>query len=144
MPTTKKPPLPIGTPVAINIAQRMSLAKGTITEAEYDDGWMYRIDVTDGDDCRPHRNRDGQLWVCDFEVTPVGDVVPTENHDPLPHSIELCDDLMCVMDEDGNGYDCHELKSLRAAKRQLRRWQDEYTFNYAEAINALSEHFDNL
>ncbi len=59
----------------------------------------------------------------------------------IPHTIEIAGDLMCVMDTDGNGYDCHELRSLREAKRQLRRWQDEYTFDYAEALGAVSEFF---
>ena len=30
---------------------------------------------------------------------------------------------------------------LRTAKRQLRRWQDEYTFDYAGAMSAVSEFF---
>jgi len=59
----------------------------------------------------------------------------------MPHTIDLCDDLMCVLDQDGHGLDCHELRSLRAAKRQLRRWQDEYTFNYAAALRDVSEFF---
>ena len=57
------------------------------------------------------------------------------------HTIEIINDLMAVLDEDGNGCDCYQLHSLREAKRQLRRWQDEYTFNYADALNALSEFF---
>ncbi len=57
------------------------------------------------------------------------------------HTIEVCDDLMCVMDSDGNGHDCHELCSLRKAKRLLRRWQDKYTFDYAEALCKVSEFF---
>lgn len=57
------------------------------------------------------------------------------------HTIEIIGDLMAVLDEDGNGCNCCQLRSLREAKRQLRRWQDEYTFNYADALNALSEYF---
>ena len=57
------------------------------------------------------------------------------------HTIEIINDLMAVLDEDGNGCDCFQLRSLREAKRQLRRWQDEYIFNYADALNALSEFF---
>jgi len=67
---TKNPPLPVGTPVEINIAQGLAVAQGTITAADYDDGWLYRVDVTDGDDCGAHRNGTGELWVCDFEVKP--------------------------------------------------------------------------
>ena len=67
---TKNPPLPVGTHVEINIAQGLAVAQGTITAADYDDGWLYRVDVTDGDDCSAHRNGTGELWVCDFEVKP--------------------------------------------------------------------------
>ena len=55
--------------MAIDIAQGMATARGVIAEAEYDDGWLYRIDVTEGDDCQLHRRTDGQLWVCESEVT---------------------------------------------------------------------------
>ena len=68
----REPPLRIGTPVEVNIAQGAAVARGVITAADYDDGWMYRIDVSAGDDCHEHRNDAGELWVCDFEVTPTG------------------------------------------------------------------------
>ena len=58
--------------------------------------------------------------------------------------MEIIDDAMVVLDRDGNGYDCHELRGLRKAKRRLRRRQDEYTFDYAEALRAVSEFFANL
>ena len=62
-----------------------------------------------------------------------------------PHvTIEIVDDLVVVLDEDGNGCDAYGLESLRRSKRQLRRWQDEYTFDYAEALRAVSEFFANL
>jgi hypothetical protein len=57
------------------------------------------------------------------------------------HTIEIIGDLMAVLDEDGNGCDCCQLTSLRKAKRQLRRWQNDYSFNYADALNALSAFF---
>ncbi len=59
----------------------------------------------------------------------------------LPHTVEIVEGQMIVLDEDGNGCECHRLRGLRTAKRQLRRWQDEYTFNYAEALSMLSEFF---
>jgi len=59
----------------------------------------------------------------------------------MPHTIEIVNHLLVVLDEDGNGCDCRRLRGLRQAKRQLRRWQDEYTFNYAEALSAVSEYF---
>ena len=68
MPKTKQSPLPVGTPVLINLAQGMSVARGVIAAVAYDDGWLYRIDVVGDDECRVHRNADGELWVCDFEV----------------------------------------------------------------------------
>ena len=62
-------PLEPGTPVTINLAQERAVAEGQIVESYWDDGWMYRIMVTGGDDCAVYREKDGQLWVCDFEVT---------------------------------------------------------------------------
>ena len=62
---------------------------------------------------------------------------------PASHTVEIIDDAMIVLDRDGNGCDCHELRGLRETKRQLRRWQDEYTFDYAEALRAVSEFFAN-
>ncbi len=62
----------------------------------------------------------------------------------MPHTIEVVNDLLVVLDEDGNGCDCHELRSLREANRQLRRWQKEYTFDYGAALSALSEFFESL
>ena len=70
MPNTKKPPPAIGTPVTVDVAQGTSTAQGVIAAAEYDDGWLYRIDVTGGDGCHAHRNESGELWVCDFEAAP--------------------------------------------------------------------------
>jgi len=62
---------------------------------------------------------------------------------PMPHTVEIIDDAVIVLDADGNGCDCHELDGLRQAKRQLRRWQDEYTFDYAGALRAVSDYFAN-
>jgi hypothetical protein len=65
----RRPPIQPGTRVAIDIGQGLATARGIVTAAEYDDGWTYRIDVTDGNPCDAHRDG-GELWVCDFEVTP--------------------------------------------------------------------------
>ena len=62
-------PLEPGTPVTVNLAQGHAMAEGEIAESYWDDGWMYRIHVTGGDDCTAYREKDGQLWVCDFEVS---------------------------------------------------------------------------
>lgn len=59
----------------------------------------------------------------------------------LPHTVDIVGDEMVVLDEDGNGCECYTLTGLRAAKRQLRRWQDEYAFDYAGAMSAASDYF---
>ncbi len=59
----------------------------------------------------------------------------------MRHTIEIIEDLMCVMDEDGNGYDAALLDSYRAAKRQIQHWAAEYTINVAAAYRRLAEYF---
>ncbi len=59
----------------------------------------------------------------------------------MPYTIEIVHDLLVVLDEDGNGCEAKKLRSLQKAKRQLRRWQEEYTFNYAEACRPLRTSF---
>ena len=60
----------IGTQVDFNIAQGHAVGKGVILAAEYDDGWLYHIDVLSGDRADAHRNQHGELWVCEFELCP--------------------------------------------------------------------------
>ena len=62
----------------------------------------------------------------------------------MPHTVDILGNGTVVLDEDGNGCDGHELRSLRTAKRQLRRWQSEYTFDYADALSAVSEFFASI
>jgi hypothetical protein len=59
----------------------------------------------------------------------------------MPHTVEVVDDLLIVLDQDGNGYDYHELRGLARAKHQLRTWQRDYTFDYAAATRAVSDFF---
>ena len=59
----------------------------------------------------------------------------------MRHAIEIIDDLMCVMDEDGNGYDAAVLKSYQAAKQQIQKWTAEYTINVADAYRQLADYF---
>ena len=59
------------------------------------------------------------------------------------HTVEVVGDSLIVLDQDGNGCECHQLRGLREAKRQLRRWQDKYTFDYAETLRAVSDFFTN-
>ncbi len=60
--------LPDGTPVHVRSEHFAEECEGTITKGEYDDGWLYRIEVTRGDRLDAHRNKEGELWVWDFEV----------------------------------------------------------------------------
>jgi hypothetical protein len=62
------PPLPSGTAVTFDIAQGAAVGEGIIRDADNDDGWLYRLDVVSGDRADGHRNADGELWVCEFEV----------------------------------------------------------------------------
>ena len=64
-------PLPNGTVVDVDIAQGLAHCQGRIAEAEYDGGWLYRIEVTAGDAGDDHRNEKDDLWVCQFEVKPL-------------------------------------------------------------------------
>ena len=59
----------------------------------------------------------------------------------MHHSIEIIDDTMCVMDEDGNGYDAIVLTSYRTSKQQIQKWAAEYTINIADAYRRLADHF---
>jgi len=59
----------IGTQVRFDIAQGLALGEAIIRAADYDDGWLYLLDVMSGDRGDSHRNEFGELWVCDFEIT---------------------------------------------------------------------------
>jgi hypothetical protein len=59
----------------------------------------------------------------------------------MPHTVEIVDNLLVVLDGDGNGCDCHELRGLARAKHQLQTWQRDYAFDYAAATRAVSEFF---
>lgn len=64
-------PLPVETPVEIDIAQGLAVGTAVVLEAAYDDGWLYHVEVTGGDRADEHRHDDGELWVWDFEVRPL-------------------------------------------------------------------------
>lgn len=64
----RTPRLANGTHVHVRSEHFAEECEGVITKGEYDDGWLYRIEVTSGDRLDAHRNEDGELWVCDFEV----------------------------------------------------------------------------
>ena len=60
--------LPDGTRVVVRSDHFAGKCQGVITRGRYDEGWLYRIEVPDGDRVDAERNGDGELWVCDFEV----------------------------------------------------------------------------
>lgn len=63
--------IPDGTPVHVRSEHFVEECDGIIAEADYDDGWFYRIEVTTGDRIDSERNEKGELWVCDFEIVPL-------------------------------------------------------------------------
>jgi len=68
----RRPPrLPNGTHVHVRSDHFVEECDARITKGEWDGGWLYRIEVTGGDRLDEHRNQDGELWVCDFEVRPL-------------------------------------------------------------------------
>lgn len=72
------PQWPDGTRAYVRSEHFVEECEGVITTGEYDGGWLYRVEVTNGDPLNAHRNEDGELWVCDFEVQPTG--VGDDNH----------------------------------------------------------------
>jgi hypothetical protein len=71
----KPAPIAVGTRVAVRIAQGLRKAVGVVRAIESrstdDADTFYRVDVTEGDRCDEHRDADGELWVCPFEITPL-------------------------------------------------------------------------
>ncbi len=59
------------------------------------------------------------------------------------HTIEIIDDLLCVMDEDGDGYDCHVLDTLVAALAQIDAWTGAYAFDIDDARKQVSGFFSD-
>lgn len=57
--------------------------------------------------------------------------------------VEIIDDLMCVMDEDGDGYDCHVLDTPVAALAQLDAWTSTYAFDRDDARGQVNRFFSN-
>jgi hypothetical protein len=66
---TTRPPLAIGTKVHFDIAEGLDKGEAVIRQSEYDDGWMYLVEVLDGSPADTHRNEAGELWVCEHELT---------------------------------------------------------------------------
>ena len=57
------------------------------------------------------------------------------------HAIEIVDDLLIVLDEDGHGLDAHELRDYRDAQRQVQAWAAEFSIDAADADAQLKAYF---
>ena len=74
MATSKKRPprLANGTRVHVRSEHFAEEFDGIVTKAEFDAGWLYRITPTSGDAPAIARNKRGEYWFWDFEVSPLG------------------------------------------------------------------------
>src|SRR5687768_9894766 len=61
--------------------------------------------------------------------------------EPVPHQVVIADDMLGVMDHDGDVLDGVPLTNLRAAKRQVKEWISKYTFDVADTYRLLTDHF---
>ena len=57
------------------------------------------------------------------------------------YQIDILNDAMVLLDEDGNSYECITLTGLRAAKQTIQTWAAKYTLNVADSYRRLSDHF---
>ena len=60
-----------------------------------------------------------------------------------PHTVEIVNDLMVVLDRDGNSHECYQLCGLRQAKMQFQRWQRTYDFNYGDAMKTVCDFYSD-
>ena len=71
--TTRKrnrpPRLPNGTRVHVRSDHFAEECDAVVTKGEWDDGWLYRVNVTAGQTPKDAQHKDGTVWVWDFEVT---------------------------------------------------------------------------
>ena len=68
----RPPRLANGTPVHVKSGHFAEEFDGVVTKGEYDGGWLYRVKPTSGDPPVVARNKEGEYWLWDFEVTPLG------------------------------------------------------------------------
>ena len=59
----------------------------------------------------------------------------------MQYEIDICDDAMVLLDEDGNSYECQPLTTYGAAKRAVQRWVERYPLNVADAYRMVYDHF---
>ena len=56
-------------------------------------------------------------------------------------TVDIVGEEMVVLDGDGNDCDRYRLVGLRAAKRQLRLWRNDCTFDYPRTLAAVEDFF---
>jgi hypothetical protein len=66
----RPPRLANGTAVHVKSHHFAEECDGIVTIGEYDGGWLYRVRPTSGTAPAAARNKDGEYWFWDFEVTP--------------------------------------------------------------------------
>ena len=59
----------------------------------------------------------------------------------MMYQIDILNDAMVLLDEDGNSYECVALTGLRAAKQTIQTWAAKYTLNVADSYQRLSDYF---
>ena len=57
------------------------------------------------------------------------------------YQIDICEDAMVLLDEDGNSYECQTLTTYGAAKRVVQRWVERYPLSVADAYRMVYDHF---
>ena len=69
--TNKPEPLAIGARVHVRSDHFPEECDAVIREALFDEGWLYRVEVTRGKKPKDATEKDGSVWVCAFEVMPI-------------------------------------------------------------------------
>lgn len=59
-----------------------------------------------------------------------------------PFRIEIIDDLLTLLDPEGNGCDAYVLRCYKTAKRRLERWRKDHPFDEKEALRKLGDFFE--
>ena len=59
----------------------------------------------------------------------------------MQFEIDILNDEMVLLDEDGNSYQAATPTTYGNAKRTIHRWLAQYAFNVADAYRRISDHF---
>lgn len=57
------------------------------------------------------------------------------------YEIDILNDTMVLLDEDGNSYECEPLTTYGAAKRTIQRWVERHSLSVANAYGVITTHF---